>query len=482
MSLRKKAAVSLGWTFAQQFGNRVVGFIISLVLARILLPEEFGLIGMIAVVVAIGNGLLEGGLTKSLIREQNSNNLDYSTVFFYQLITSVLIYLLVFWSAPLIASFYNEKILVDIIRIYCISFIIYAFSSVQRARLIKAMNFKTETIISFPATFFGGITGVVLALNGFGVWSLVWSTLSGAVLSSILLWYFSDWYPTFRFDTNSFKKHFNYGYKLSIADILNRIFNNIYLIVIGKYFSAAQVGFYTRAETMKQFPVSNINAALDKVTFPLLVGIQDDNLRLKKVFRKLMLAVTYVITPVLVLLAVIAEPVFRFLFTEKWLPAVPYFQILCVTGILYPLHSYNLTILNVKGRSDLFLKLEIFKKIIIVLTIVIALPFGIMALLYAQVVASIFALAINSFYTGKFIQYSGWQQMLDLLPVFILNVLCGVLVYFLDYEWFSEFTDIIRILTGSFMMLFIYWISSHLLKFESLLDLKKLLSKRKQKI
>lgn len=482
MSLRKKAIGSLGWTFAQQFGNRLVGFLISLVLARILMPEEFGLIGMIAVVVAVGNGLLEGGLTKSLIREQNLKNLDYSTVFFYQLIASVLIYLLVFWSAPFIASFYNEKVLVSIIRVYCISFIIYSFSSVQQARLIKEMNFKKETLISFPATVFGGITGVYLAIQGYGVWSLVWSTISGAVLSSILLWYSSDWFPSFQFSKSSFKQHFNYGYKLSLADILNRIFNNIYLIVIGKYFSAAQVGFYTRAETMKQLPVTNINAVLDKVTFPLLVGIQDDAIRLKRVYRKLLLSVCYILTPVLMVLAIIAEPVFRFLFTEKWLPAVPYFQILCVTGILYPLHSYNLTILNVKGRSDLFLKLEVFKKIIIVLTIIVAVPFGIMALLYAQVFASIVALGVNSHYSGKFIKYSGWQQFLDLLPVFLLNAFCGFVVYLLDYRWFSHFGDLIRILGGSLVMLFLYLILSLLLKFESLKDFRTILSDRKNKL
>ncbi len=186
-----------------------------------------------------------------------------------------------------------------------------------------------------------------------------------------------------------FGKHFNYGYKLTISDLLNRIFNNIFLIVIGKYFSAAQVGFYTRAETMKQLPVTNISRALDKVTFPLFVSIQDDEIRLKRVYKKLMLMVVFVVTPVLIFLAVLAEPVFVFLFTEKWLPAVPYFQILCMTGILFPLHSYNLSILNVKGRSDLFLKLEVIKKVIIVITIIIAIPFGILALLYGQVIISL---------------------------------------------------------------------------------------------
>src|SRR5690606_24781345 len=219
-----------------------------------------------------------------------------------------------------------------------------------------------------------------------------------------------------------FSKHFNYGYKLTLSDLLNRIFNNIFLIVIGKYFSAAQVGFYTRAETMKQLPVTNISRALDKVTFPLFVSIQDDEVRLKRVYRKLMLMVVFVISPVLIFLAVLAEPVFVFLFTDKWLPAVPYFQILCITGILFPLHSYNLTILNVKGRSDLFLRLEVIKKIIIVVTILIAIPFGIMALLYGQVFISLVGFFVNASYTKRFINYTALEQLRDVFPIIFFAV------------------------------------------------------------
>ncbi|MBZ9729095.1 lipopolysaccharide biosynthesis protein [Salegentibacter sp. JZCK2] len=478
MSLKKKATISLVWTFTQQFGNQLVGFIVSLVLARILLPEEFGLIGMIAVVVAVGNALLDGGLTKSLIRDNECDQEDYSTVFYFHLISSLIVYAGVFISAPFIADFYEEGVLIDIIRVYSLSLVITSFSAVQLARLTKLMDFKTQTLIAIPAAIIGGIVGVSMAYTGYGVWSLVWSSIITSIVNSILVWIYSGWTPDFIFSSVKFKKHFNYGYKLTLSDLLNRIFNNIFLIVIGKYFSAGQVGFYTRAETMKQLPVNNISNALNKVSFPLLVSIKDDELRLKRVYKKLMLMVVFVITPLLIFLAVLAEPTFRFLFTEKWLPAVPYFQILCVTGILFPIHSYNLTILNVKGRSDLFLKLEVIKKILIVIIILLAIPFGILALLYGQVIISLLAFFINAHYTKKFIGYSGWQQIRDIFPIILIACFSGLIVFFVDQFGLLNEVDLLRIIVGGIVGILTYIGFAFVFRFNSLPELYKLILKR----
>lgn len=292
------------------------------------------------------------------------------------------------------------------------------------------------------------------------------------------MWWYSDWQPKLEFSRSRFSKHFNYGYKLTLSDLLNRVFNNIFLIVIGKYFSAAQVGFYTRAETMKQLPVSNISRALDKVTFPLFVSIQDDETRMKRVYKKLMLMVVFVVSPVLIFLAVLAEPLFIFLFTEKWLPAVPYFQILCVTGILFPLHSYNLSILNVKGRSDLFLKLEVMKKILIIIVIIVAIPFGIFALLYGQVLISVIAFFINAHYTKRFIPYSGWEQLKDVLPTLVLATLCGSTILFLDRTVFQEYSNLFRIIIGGAIGSLIYLGGSFVFRMSSLLELSNLILKR----
>lgn len=479
MSLRAQATTGLVWTFAQQFGGQIVGFIVSMILARILMPEEFGLIGMIAIFVGIGKVLIDSGLTQSLIRDQDLDQEDFSTVFFFNLFASIFIYFLIFFLAPVISDFYDRDILTPLLRLFCITFIIDAFASVQRTRLTKIMNFKTQTIIAIPSTILGGIVGISMAYMGYGVWSLVGSNIASSVLVTTQFWIYSKWTPSFVFNIVKFKDHFNFGYKLSLSGLLNKILNNIYLIVIGKFFSASQVGFYTRAETMKHLPVTNISNALNKVTYPLFASIQEDDLRLKRVYKQLMQMVVFIIAPVLIFLGVLAEPTFRFLFTEKWLPAVPYFQILCVTGILYPIHAYNLNILKVKGRSDLFLKLEVFKTIIIALTIIISLRFGILALLYGQIFISIAAFLINTYYTGKFIKYTAWQQLKDITPIILLAVFSGALMFVFDYYLKSyDQKDFTRILGGSIIGLLVYLALAQVLRFKSLNDIKKILIKK----
>ena len=433
---------------------------------------------MISVVMAVANALLDGGTTNSLIRDPDCEESDYSTVFFFHLTLSLLMVGLIYFLAPLIAEFYEQPILVEVTRVYSITIIINALSIVQFARLTKIMDFKTQTIIAIPSAVIGGIVGITMALSGYGVWSLVWSSIVTATFNSVQLWIYSKWTPELSFNYGKFKIHFNYGYKLTLSELLDRIFNNIFLIVIGKYFSPAQVGFYTRAETMKQLPVTNLSNALNRVTFPLFVTIQNDEVRLKRVYKKLMQMVVFVITPVLIILAILAEPTFRFLFTEKWLPAVPYFQILCITGILYPLHSYNLTILNVKGRSDLFLKLEVFKKLLIIITLIITIPLGIMAMLYGQIVISIIAFFINAHYTGKFINYSALQQLKDVFPIVLLSVIVGLFIYAIDNYGLDNNLDLIRIMVGGVVGFSIYIFAAYKLKFESYQELSKLILKK----
>lgn len=474
MSLRKQAKSGVVWTFTQQFGNQLISFIVSIFLARLLLPEEFGLIGMIAIFYSVGRGLMDSGLTQSLIRSRDLDQEDFSTVFFFNLAASVLIYLIIFFCAPLIADFYDRDILTSIIRLYCITFIIDSFSSVQRTRLTKKMDFKTQTLITIPSTLLGGIVGITLAYLDFGVWSLVWSQITTAFIGSLQLWIYSKWTPSAVFNKEKFKEHFHFGYKITLSSLLNKIFNNIYLILIGKFFQPAQVGFYTRAETMKQLPVNNISNALDKVTYPLFSGIQNDNKKLKSIYRKIMQLIVYVLAPVLIFAAVLGEPLFRFLFTEKWLPAVPYFQILCLTGILYPVQSYNLNILKVKGRSDLVLKLQVIKKALVVVGLIIGLQFGIFGILYSQLILSVINFFINSYYADKFINYPTLQQVKDISAPILLAGLCGAAVFYLD-SLINGFMDILRTIIGAGAGLLIYVGLSYILKLKSLRDLKDLI-------
>jgi len=465
------------WTFAQQFGTQSLSFIISVILARILLPAEFGLIGMISIFVAVGTSLMNSGLTQSLIRTVNPDQEDYSTVFYFNLVGSIIIYWIIFLIAPLVASFFSQPVLINVIRVYCLTFIISAFSEVQLTRLTKEMNFKLQMTIAIPSLVASGILGVLLAFKGFGVWSLVWMGVFQSFLNSLQLWVRTGWWPSRAFSKKKFKKHFRFGYKLTLSGLLDTTFNNIYQIVIGRYFNPSQVGFYTRADSLKQLPVSNLSVALNKISYPLFSSIQNDNIRLRRGYKEIMQMIIYLISPLLTIMAVLAEPLFRLLFTEKWLPAVPYFQILCLTGILYPLHSYNLNILNVKGRSDLFLKLEILKKVVIGIAIIISIKFGIIGLIWGQVITSVLAFFINTHYSGKFIDYRAWDQIKDIAPFILLAILVGMIVYFFDFQ-ISKFPDLVRLALGSLIGVVIYGGLSILFKIKSFQELIYILRRK----
>lgn len=446
MSLRKKAFSGMIWSSLQQFGNQGIRFVVSIILARLLLPEEFGLIGMIAIFMAIGSELISSGLTSSLIRTDNPDQRDYSSVFFYNLFGSIILYFLLFFTAPYIANFFKQPSLIEITRLYSLTFIISGLSAVQLAKIRKEMNFKLETQSSLASTVVSAMVGILLAYRGFGVMSLVWMSIAGSIISSVMLWFTSDWRPSFIFDKKKFSYHYRFGYRMAIAGVINAVFNNIYTLVIGKFFSPVQLGYYTRADTFKQFPISNISSILNKVTFPIFAEIKKDDQRLKRVYKEMMQLVIFMVAPLLVMMGIIADPLFRFLFTEKWLPAAPYFQILCINGILYPLHSYNLNILLVKGRSDLVLRLEIAKKAMLCLIIVVAIPFGIYGLLWGQVVYSVLCYFINSFYSGKMIGYSTLSQLYDISGILLVSLLTGAGLYFLDtFALQTNFSDFMRI-------------------------------------
>jgi O-antigen/teichoic acid export membrane protein len=478
MSLKKRALSGVFWSSIQLFGNQIVSFVISVVLARLLLPEEFGLIAMIMVFTGLGQVLIDSGLSSSLIRTEHPTDVDYSTVFYFNLLGSTIIYGILYFLAPYIAEFYSQNILTAIIRIYTLIFIINAFATIQNTRLTKNMEFKTLMIVNTPSLIISGIVGIVMAYYGYGVWSLVWSRIAQSLAATIQLWYWAKWKPLLVFSRQKFKQHFNFGFKLMFSAVLDNFFNNAYPIIIGKFFAPAQVGFYTKAEGLKMRPVSIISGLVSKITYPLFSEIQNDDKRLKSVYKRIMQMVIFLIAPTLIFIAVLGEPIFRFIYTEKWLPAVPYFQILCVAGILYPIHAYNLQILNVKGRSDLFLRLEIIKKVLITLTIIVAIQFGIYGLLYGAVFTSIAAFFINTHYSGKFINYKAIHQIKDLLPTILIALTGGLAIFGIDYM-LKNTHDLIRIAFGTFSGTLLFLLLSWLFKLESFYELKLILQRKK---
>jgi O-antigen/teichoic acid export membrane protein len=480
MTLRKKTVSGLSWTFAQQFGVQLVNFAVGIILARILLPSEFGLIAMLGLFIAVGNSLLDSGLASSLIRSQDLTQADYSTVFFFNLIGSVLIYVLTFLMAPYVALFYNQPLLTLILRVYALDFILNAFFSVQNARLTKEMNFKLQMTIQVPAVLVGGLLGVVLALSGYGVWSLVWMGLFQSFLSTVMHWIYSGWVPDLIFDKSSFKRHFHFGYKMTLTGLLEIIYKNIYILIIGKNYSAAQLGFYARADSISQLPISNISAVINKVTYPMFASIADDDEKLKVVYKKLMQQVLFWNAPVLILLAVIARPLFSFLLTDKWLPAVPYFQVLCLAGIMYPLHSYNLNILKVRGRSDLILKLEFIKKGLCLAGILCVIPFGIYGLLYFQLLFNFVGYYINSIYSGRLIGYPLKEQIRDIFPILTTAAFAGIFCYLTDvlFLQYLQLNDLLRMIINGFSFFMLYMGSSLVLKLAAIHEFKQLILKR----
>lgn len=477
MSLRKQALSGMIWTYFQQFGSQLISFVVSIVLARLLLPEEFGLIGMISIFMGVGTVLFQSGLTSSLIRTNGLTQDDYSTVFYFNFAASIVIYGILFCTAPLISDFYKQPDLIAITRVYGLTFILSAFGTVQNTILTKELKFKKQAIISLPALIISSLTGLIMAYLDYGVWSLVASALINSFVTSLFLWASSDWYPKLIFSSEKFRQHFHYGYKLTLSGILDIIFTNIYQIIIGRFYSPAQVGYYTRANSLMMLPVGNVSGALNRVVFPLFSKVQDDIPRFRNAYKQVMQIVLFIITPIIVLMAFLAQPLIIFLFTEKWLSVVPIFQIICFTGVLYPIHKYNLLVLQVKGRSDLFLQLEIVKKIMLSVILVIAFFYGFYALLWGQLLFSILALLINTHYAGRMLEYSMIQQLKDIVPIFLFASITGVAVYFVQ-KALLDYTVLTQLLVGGLSGSLIYFLVAYMFKFQSIQDIKNLIINR----
>lgn len=430
MSLKKQAVDGVIWTFLQQFSVQFINFGVQIVLARLLLPEMFGLIAMLSVFISIGKSLLDSGMTSSLIRTKNPDQLDYSTVFVTNFLISIAVYLLTFLGAPLVAKFYNQDILKNILRLYALSFVIHAFVAVHIAKLTKEMNFKRQMTLQVPSTILGAIVGVYMAYAGYGVWSLVWMNLAQTTAFTIQCWFRLKWRPSFEFNKRRFRYHFGFGYKLTISGLLDTVYNNIYNIVVGKFFSPAMVGFFSQAQTMRKFPVDQISSVMQKVTYPLFSNIKSDD-KLRDAYKSAMKIILFIVVPIMMLLIVSGQELFLFLFGEKWLPAVPYFQVLALASITSPLSAYNLNILKVKGRSDVFLKVEIIKKSIGFIVVFAAVPFGMDILVLTLVIAAHLFMGINMFYSGRFINYPIWTQLKDCSRIYIVGLISLASTYFI---------------------------------------------------
>ena len=428
-SLRHVTIRALSWSFIEVIGRQGVRFVIGIVLARLLFPEQFGLIGMLTIFMAVARSFLDSGFGAALIQKREPTLTDTCSIFYFNIVVGLVAAGLLCLVAPRIASFYNQPILTPLTRAMSLIIVINSFGLIQSIILSKQINFKTQTKVSLIAGTLSGIMGIILATAGFGVWSLVVQQVSGSLFSTILLWLFSTWRPALIFSFNALKDMFGFGSRLLVSGVLNQIFDNIYLLVIGKLFSAADLGYFTRANTLQALPSQTLSEMVGRVTFPVFSSIQEDLNRLKRGLKKALTVLAFVNFPVMVGLAVIARPLVVVLLTEKWAECIPYLQLLCMLGLLYPLHVINLSVLQALGRSDLFLRLEIIKKVLIVINIVVTWRWGISAMIYGMIAVSLISYYLNSYYSGVLLGYSLWEQLRDLFSSLIIAVLMGLVIY-----------------------------------------------------
>lgn len=438
-SLRNKTVNGVFWSAVERFSVQGIQFAIGIIMARLLTPSDYGIIGMLAIFLAISQSFIDSGFSNALIRKPDRTEADYSTVFYFNIVVGLFFYLLLFLASPAIASFYHTPLLEPVTKVVALNLFLNSLAVVQRAKLTIRIDFKTQAKASLISIVVSGAVGIVMAYRGYGVWALAVQSVCNALLNTVLLWIFSKWVPGRIFSWVSFREMFSFGSKMLLSGLLDTTYRNIYTLVIGRKFSAGELGNYTRADQFAQFPSSNLTGVLQRVTFPVLSSIYDDDERLRRVYRKYLRVSAYVIFPLMVGLAALSGPLVRLVLTEKWSGVILLLQLLCFAYMWNPVHSINLNLLQVKGRSDLFLRLEIIKKVIGVAILIVTIPMGVAAMCAGIIVSSVVCLSINTYYTGKLIRVGFFMQMRDLLPSLFYSLSMGTVVFIivrlLDNDW-----------------------------------------------
>lgn len=437
-SLQSKTIKGSFWSAIDNVAQYGVGFIVSIILARLLSPDDYGLLGIIGIFTVVCNAIINGGFSSALIRKKNVSDKDYNTTFIVNLIASVILYAILFVSAPLIAKFFNREELVSLTRVSSLAMVIGALAIVQHTRLTKRIDFKTQTKITFVSSIVSGVVGITLAILNFGVWALVVQMLTSQILSTILLWIYNHWTPKLDFNKNSFHELFGFGWKMMVSGILDSLWTQLNQVVIAKFYNTATLGQYSRADHYSQLFSSNLTSVIQRVTYPVLSEIQDDKERMVAAYRKVIKLTMFFTFSSMFALGAIAEPLIHCMIGEKWHEAATYLPLICLIGTFYPLHAINLNMLMVQGRSDLFLRLEIIKKIIGLAPLFVGAFVGIFPMLYSLFVMSIICYFLNSHYPGKLLGYSSWRQLRDISKSFFIALTMAFFVFLLKYLPLSD--------------------------------------------
>lgn len=432
-SIKDKAAHGVVWSAIERFSLQGVQFVLQLVMARLLSPNDYGLIGMLAIFMGVSQVFIDGGFSNALIRTKNRSESDFCTVFFINVGISLLLYLVLFFTAPYIALFFDEPLLIPITRVYSINLVINSLVAVNKVKLTVSVDFKTLSKISLSAATLSGIIGIFCAFHGMGVWALVLQTILNATINVFVSFYYVRWFPHAFISIESFKRLFGYGSKLLIASLIHSIYSNIYNLVIGKRYTSSDLGLFTRAQQFPSFAGSNVSDILQRVSFPILSDIQDDDCRLLLTYRKYINIATWVAFPLLLGICGVARPLVIVLLTDKWIDCVPYIQLLCFAMLTDCITRVNLNLLYVKGRSDWVLRLEVIKKSIAITILIITMFYGIKVICCGRIVYSVIALYLNTYYTNKLYHYGFFQQVREVVPqlsiAVIMMLICFVILH-----------------------------------------------------
>ena len=463
------------WSGIDRFSTQGIQFVFSILIARLLLPEDYGVVAMLNIFLAISQTFIDSGFGTALIRKPNRTETDFSTVFYFNIVVGLFFYALLWVASPYIAAFYNIPLLEDITKVVALNLVFSSLSGVQSARLSIAIDFKTKAKISVITILFSGGVGLWMAYRGYGVWALVVQGLFSSFLRTILLYVFVRWRPGRTFSWESFREMFSFGSKLLASGLLDTAYNNVYTLVVGKVFSSYTLGVYSRADGLAQYPSSNITTVLQGVTFPVLSSIQNEPERMAKAYKSFLRLSAFIVFPLMVGLAAVSDPFIRLVLTDKWEGAIYLLQIVCFSMMWYPIHAINLNLLQVKGRSDFFLKLEIIKKMQGVIILCATIPLGIVAMCYGRIIGSLLSLVYNTYYTKKLIGYGYVAQMKDLLHILLHSLIMGVLVWLTVQAFDSLWWQLtVGILAGA-----VYYLGgAKLMRFEEFDELVTLVRKK----
>jgi len=433
--IKARVIASLFWKLMERVGTHGIQFVVQIVLARLLLPEEYGTIAIIAIFISFANVFVQYGFNTALIQKKNADETDFSSVFFLSLLVAAVFYLILFWAAPFIAAFYGNPSLSGLLRVLAMTLFVGGLNSIQNAVVARKLAFRKLFFSSLGAMLVSGLVGIVMAYNGYGSWALVAQQLSNQIMIAIILWFTVKWRPSLLFSMGRLKELFSFGWKLLVSALINMLYMDSQGLIIAKIYSPIMLGYFNRGQQFPALIVSNINGSIQSVMFPALSQQQENVRRVKEMVRRAIITSSFLIFPMMVGLAVIAEPLVKILLTDKWLPCVPFLQISCAAYALLPIHTANLQVINALGRSDIFLKLEIIKNIVGLMILGISLFYGIYAIAVGMFISSVTSSFINAYPNKKLLNYSYLQQIKDIFPSLVLALIMGGLTYLIS--WFN---------------------------------------------